>query len=80
MTYTLTVSSQGQIVIPSEIRKYLGVLPGSKIKIRKALHGKTPIATIEPPSSWVERVAGTATGMYGDVDKYIEEQRNSWDR
>ena len=80
MTYTLTVSSQGQIVIPSRVRKHLGILPGSKVKIRPGKQGQTPIATLEPPTSWVERVAGTATGMYGNVDKYIEDQRNSWDR
>ena len=30
--------------------------------------------------NWTRRVAGIASGVYGDVDKYIEKERASWDK
>lgn len=80
MTYTLTVSSQGQILIPSLIRKHLGIAPGSQIKIRPTLQGRVPIATLEPPVSWVDRVAGIAKGVYGKGEEYIQNERKTWDK
>ena len=83
MTYTLTISSQGQMIIPSGLRKDpdLNIKPQSKVEARKVKMGSRHVIVIEPPTeSWVDRVAGTATGMYGDVEKYIENERNSWDR
>jgi AbrB family looped-hinge helix DNA binding protein len=80
MTYTLTVSSQGQVVIPSDVRKYLGISAGSKLTLRPSKIGKLPTASLEPKTSWVQRVKGIAKGMYGDVDAYIENERKSWDR
>jgi len=80
MTYTLTVSSQGQIVIPSQIRKYLGIKPGSQIKIRPSLQGQMVTAIIEPPTSWIDRVEGIAKGVYGKGEEYVEKERQAWDK
>lgn len=81
MTYTLTVSSQGQVVIPSNVRKLWGVKPGHKLILDINKHHPQAVATISPqPTSWVDRVKGIAKGAYGDVDKYIEHERASWDR
>lgn len=81
MTYTLTVSSQGQIVIPVDVRRIMGLTKGMKVKLRVDKAAPVPTATIEPDKvDWVRRMAGIAKGAYGDVDKYIEHERASWDR
>lgn len=81
MIYTLTLSSQGQIVIPSKVRKTLGVKKGDKLKLRVDTQRVVPMATIEPETTmdWVERVSGIAKGAYGNVEEYIKNQRASWD-
>lgn len=81
MTYTLTVSSQGQIVIPSKVRQSMGLTGGEKVKLRLVKKTRVPTAVIEPDrTDWVKRTAGIAKGVYGDVDKYIERERESWDK
>lgn len=80
MTYVLTVSSQGQIVIPSKVRQHLGIRPGNRVVIRSSSQGRIPVATIEPSTSWVKRVAGIAKGVYGKAEEYIEKERKTWDR
>lgn len=81
MTYTLTVSSQGQIVIPSQVRKIMGLSGKSQVRLRLEQKTRVPTATIEPAKvDWVKRTAGIAKGFYGNVDKYIEHERASWDR
>ncbi len=81
MTYTLTVSSQGQVVIPSQVRKAMGISKGAKIKLQLEKTGNVPTALIIPANiDWAKRVAGIAKGYYGNVDKYIERERASWDR
>lgn len=81
MTYTLTVSSQGQVVLPVQMRKLAGIRPGDKVmaSISQTVGGIE--IRLKPGSvDWVRRVAGTATGYYGDVDKYIDRERASWNR
>ena len=70
MTYVLTVSSQGQIVIPVVVRRAMGLTGGKKVKLRYEEKLRVPTATIEPGQiDWVARTAGIAKGVYGDVDK-----------
>lgn len=81
MTYTLTVSSQGQVVLPVRMRKIAGIRPGDKLtaSISQTVSGVE--IRIKPGSiDWVRRLAGTAMGFYGNVDKYIDHERASWDR
>lgn len=81
MNATLTLSSQGQVVIPVDVRRYLGTKPGDKLRLRVAQNGRMPVAIIEPVTkSWVKRMAGIAKGVYGDVDAYIKKERDSWDK
>jgi len=54
MTYSLTISSQGQIIIPSKLWKYLGVQPKDKLRARQAKRGKIPIVVVEPPFKQAE--------------------------
>ncbi len=79
MNATLTISSQGQVVIPAAVRRILGSKPGDKLRLRVEKRQKTVVAVIEPVAKrWVDRLYGAAKGVYGDVDKYIEKERNSW--
>lgn len=80
MTYTLTISSQGQMILPKDVRKAMKVKPGDRLNLYLKPDSLVPTAIIEPANiSWVDRVAGTAKGIYGDADKYIENERKSWD-
>ena len=59
----------------------MGLKKGTKIKLRVDTKAHVPTAVIEPDKiDWVKRMAGIAKGAYGDVDKYIEHERASWDR
>lgn len=80
MMYTLTVSSQGQIVIPVNVRKIMGLGRGTKVKLRMDQNASIPTAILEPPFSWVDRARGIAKGVYGKGEEYIENERKTWDR
>ena len=68
-------------MIPADVRKIMGLTRGTKVKLRVDKAAPVPTATIEPDKvDWVRRMAGIAKGAYGDVDKYIEHERASWDR
>ena len=79
MMYELTISSQGQIVIPSAVRKHLGIKPGNKIKMRIGKQCRVSTVTMESPTSWVARVNGIAKGIYGKGERYIENERKTWE-
>lgn len=79
MIYTLTLSSQGQVVIPSRVRKKLGLKPGSKLLMAVENKGITPKAILEPqPESWVKKVTGLGRGVWGNGEKYVDQERNKW--
>lgn len=79
MTYTLTLSSQGQVVIPSKARKKLGLKSGSKLLMSVVDKGVTPKAILEPqPESWVKKVTGLGRGLWGRGEEYVEKERNKW--
>lgn len=79
MIYTLTLSSQGQVVIPSKARKKLGLKPGSKLVMSVKTKGSVPKAILEPePESWVSHVIGLGKGIWGKGEAYIEKERKSW--
>ena len=80
MPYELTVSSQGQIIIPSAIRKHLGIKPGSKVVMRLEQQHKVNTATIEAPLSWITRVRGIAKNVYGKGEDYIKNERDTWEK
>jgi AbrB family looped-hinge helix DNA binding protein len=47
MAYVATMSSKGQLVIPADLRKEMGLKPGSRVVLRR--HGRA--LQIEPNSS-----------------------------
>ncbi len=79
MTYTLTLSSQGQVVIPSEVRKKLHLRPGSRLVMSLRTKGVSPKAILEPePVSWVAYTAGLGKGIWGKGEEYIKKERKGW--
>lgn len=63
------------------MRRELGIKPGEKVTATIVQTVGGAEIRIKPGSvDWVRRLAGSATGIYGDVDKYIEHERASWDK
>ena len=82
MNMILTLSSQGQLIIPKAVRDQLKVKPGDKVRMRVTTSLSHPQAVIEPANiDWVQATAGIGKGMYTpDPKTYIENERNSWDK
>lgn len=69
-----TVSSKCQVTLPSWLRKRLGIGPGDKI-VFAVRHGEV-VVDAAPRSASSFR--GAAPGVYGDPDRYVREERDSW--
>lgn len=81
MITTLKVSPQGQITIPKAWRKVLNLKPGNKVLAYVSDLVKAKILTLKPESaSWVDEVAATGQDCWGDSDRYIQQERDSWDK
>lgn len=81
MNVILTLSSQGQVVIPSKVRKLLGVKSGEKLSLTISNTGILPTAVIQPqPKSWTKVVTGLGKGIWGKGEEYIRQERKSWER
>lgn len=78
---TITISPQGQITIPTSIRRSLNLRAGTKLILNIVDWIKTKAIIIQPePKSWVDQVAGTGTGMWGkSSDAYLEKERKLWE-
>lgn len=73
------MSSQGQITIPRDIRKKMGMGGGSEILLTSNSEQLKTLTIMSKPLSWVDRVAGTGKGIWGkDVDQYVDNIRNEW--
>lgn len=65
-----TMTSKGQVTIPVEIRKQLGLSPGDRVTFRKSEDG----IVIEPATSVVRRFAGSLNRFAGNnPDATIED-------
>lgn len=52
-----------------------------KTKTSKTQLIKTKNLILKPkPKNWVEEVAGTGKGMWGKSSKYLEKERNTWNK
>jgi AbrB family looped-hinge helix DNA binding protein len=81
MNTLLTISSQGQVLIPMRARKLLGVVPGDKLKLRVVQKDTLSSLVLEPPTkSWTKRVAGVAEGQYGKGEEYVSTERDTWSK
>ncbi len=74
------MSTKGQIVIPLEIRRRMGVKPGDDLVII----GGDGEVTLMTAKRYAESLRGTAQGIYGrtreEIDAYVREERRTWPR
>ncbi|MBI5614529.1 AbrB/MazE/SpoVT family DNA-binding domain-containing protein [Candidatus Gottesmanbacteria bacterium] len=81
MNTLLTISSQGQVLIPIRARKILGVVPGDRLKLRVVQNDALSSLVLElPTKSWTKRIAGVAEGQYGKGEEYVSSERDAWSR
>jgi AbrB family looped-hinge helix DNA binding protein len=74
------LSTKGQIVIPMEVRRRMGLKAGARLVL---VEGDRE-ATLMTPHRYAERLRGAARGLYGrtraEVDAYVREERRAWPR
>ncbi|MGH2746594.1 MAG: AbrB/MazE/SpoVT family DNA-binding domain-containing protein [Actinomycetota bacterium] len=70
-----TVSSKGQITIPAELIRRLGIEPGAKLMVVPVEGG---IMLLRRPESLADDLAGSIDGVYGDPQEYVEAERREW--
>ena len=73
---TVKMSSKNQIVVPKEARERIGVGPGDELLV---FAKRDRIIILRKPDGLLNYLAGSAKGIYGDVDEYIRQERSSWD-
>lgn len=76
-----SLSSKNQTVIPSHVRKTLGLQSGDKLMWSIVYKGTKPTVIAEPePKSWSQKARGLGKHLWDDVDisTYISNLRNEW--
>jgi len=75
---SIRVSTKGQVVIPIDVRRRLGIRSGDTLVII----GGDDEALMMKASRYVESLRGMAKGIYGrtrkEVDAYIRGERQWW--
>jgi len=74
-----TVSSANQTALPSLVRKSLKVKSGDKL-MWEIDHKTGKVNVKAAPRDLVAYLHGSGKGVYGNVDNYIKELRDEWDR
>ncbi len=77
----LTLSSKHQVTLPVAMVRRLGLQAGDRLTAR--LEDGTIV--LKPrPRSWVDYIGGSLPGYYGktkeEIDAYLAEVREGWDR
>lgn len=79
MTSVVTLSSKGQLTLPADVRKRLGLERGDRLKVSIDEASGTitiaPVAGIEELSARISSYA-LARAPITDVDAYYQEHRN----
>ncbi len=68
-----TLSSKNQIVVPSEVRKKLGLKPGDKLVVTTALD---KMIVFEKPKSWSAAIRDLPRTNY--PPDYLKKERDDW--
>jgi len=71
----VSLSTKGQVVIPKEARKLMGLEPGDKLAV-----DYTPERIIlrKAPESYTDYMLGLHKEVWQDSEKYLERERKSW--
>lgn len=82
MKYSSTISSEGQVTIPQEIRTRLGLVAGERVDF--VIEGKRtvirPARSTSNPFDKYRGVLGTFFGGKKEINAWIEELRNEHSR
>lgn len=76
------VSTKYQVVIPKAIRRKIGLKPGHKLNVHITGNQITLSPTPLPKNlKWPDDYLRLLKGLWkpGEAEKYLEEERNSWD-
>lgn len=72
------MSTKGQIVIPLEVRKRLGMKPGDRLVV---VAGDSE-AVLMTATRYAESLRGVAAGIYGktreEIEVYVRGEREKW--
>ena len=75
---SVRVSRRGQVVIPIEVRRQLGIRAGDTVVIVSGDHE----AIVMKPGRYAESLKGMAKGMYGrtreEIDALVRAERQTW--
>jgi antitoxin component of MazEF toxin-antitoxin module len=78
--WDVALSGKNQVTLPAAAVRRLNLSPG--VKIRAVLRGRS-ILLLPHPESWVDYLAGSLQGLYGqteeDIDAYLREVRGDWE-
>ncbi len=76
----ITLSSKGQVTLPVDIVRSLGLKAGDKL-IAELIDDR--IVLLPQPDSWTDYFGGSLKGVYGstveEIDRYIAEVRYGWE-
>jgi antitoxin PrlF len=81
MNNTSTISSKGQITVPQEVRKRLGLEPGDRVEFVLE-EGRTIVRPARPEANPYEKyigVAGPFPGGGKGIKAWIDDMRNDQD-
>ena len=77
-----SVSTKYQVVIPKDVRRKMKIKPGQKLRVE--ISGEQIILSPTPakkewdwPKDYINNLTNPWKGE--DAEKYLEEERNSWD-
>ena len=80
MTRAVRVSTKGQVVIPLEVRRRMGIRPGDSLVI---VSGEDE-AILMKARRYAESLRGMGKGLYGrsreEIDAYVRGERQAWQR
>ncbi|HJZ06286.1 hypothetical protein A2634_02440 [Candidatus Amesbacteria bacterium RIFCSPHIGHO2_01_FULL_48_32] len=73
------VSTKYQVVIPKSIRRRIGIKPGHKLDVD--LVGNRITLSPSQKLSWPQDYYPLVKGLWkpGEAEKYLENERSSWD-
>lgn len=78
VTKAVRVSTKGQVVIPIDVRRRLGIRPGDNLVII----GGDNEAIMMKPGRYAESLRGMGKGIYGrtreEIDAFVRGERQAW--